>query len=128
MDYTQFEGHTPGSWEANAENCGDGLNVVSESGLLVAHTAVGRDKTGTRIFSDEAKANARLIAAAPDLLADNAQLRAENERLRAALGWIVEFCDEHPEWTENELCNGRDDSAEAEWLAEARAAMGKGAA
>ena len=58
---------------------------------------------------EEAEANARLIAASP--------------RLYAALDWFVQFCDEHPEWTENELCNGRDDSAEAFWLQDARAAI-----
>jgi hypothetical protein len=59
----------------------------------------------------EVEANADLIAAAPDLL--------------AALRWIVEFCDEHLEWTEIELCNGRSDSAEAIWLEDARTAISK---
>jgi hypothetical protein len=44
-------------------------------------------------------------------------------RIAESLQWFVEFCDEHEQWTDVSLCNGRDDSAEAVWLREARAAV-----
>jgi len=54
-------------------------------------------------------ANARALRAVPGIV--------------SAITWIVEYCNEHPEWTEIELCNGSEDSAEACWLNSARAAL-----
>ena len=56
-------GHTPGPWRLNA---GDSIKVMNPRGLCVAFAACG-GMTGVKL--DEAEANARLIAAAPDLLA-----------------------------------------------------------
>jgi hypothetical protein len=52
-------------------------------------------------------------------------IEAAASALYEALAWIVEFCDEHAEWTESELCKGSDDSAEAHWLRAARGAITK---
>ena len=61
--------HTQGPWLVGVENGGGGNNVVAMSGLRVAHTAeVVFFGDGPSISTDEAKANARLIAAAPALL------------------------------------------------------------
>ena len=43
--------------------------------------------------------------------------------LLAALEWFTEYCDEHPDWTRESLCNGDTDSAESCWLESARAAI-----
>ena len=56
-------------WKVTDENCGGGLNIVDENNARIAHTAEYRDKSGTIITSQEAQANARLLAAAPELLA-----------------------------------------------------------
>lgn len=60
--------HTPAPWKAEIENCGDGLNVTTLDGHPIAHTATVRDTNKVIIFPEEAKANARLIAASPELL------------------------------------------------------------
>lgn len=60
--------HTKGIWIANIENGGGGLNIQSESGNTIGHTAISRDKAGSMMLTEEAKANAKLIAAAPEML------------------------------------------------------------
>jgi hypothetical protein len=64
--------HTPGPWSASEENCGGGMNIFAGK-LRIGHTAevseINASRVGARpVTSDEAKANARVIAAAPDLL------------------------------------------------------------
>ncbi len=63
--------HTPGPWRTgvDVENCGGGMNVLAaDDSLRVAHTA--RFVRGGEVLISEpvAKANAHLIAAAPELL------------------------------------------------------------
>lgn len=55
-------------WNADEENCGDGLNIRDYQGRMIAHTAVTRNPDYTPLITEEAKAYARLIAAAPELL------------------------------------------------------------
>ena len=61
---TQMEHHTPGPWVAEHES--DPAQVGTEAGRFVAMTLPCSDSC---IASGEDYANARLIAAAPDLLA-----------------------------------------------------------
>lgn len=61
--------HTPGPWFADTENCGGGMSIKTADGTSIGHTAAVRDPSYTEIRTPEAIANARLIAAAPDLLA-----------------------------------------------------------
>ena len=69
MNTEQFDGHTPGPW-----------NVNDEVGLVIKHGDEAHD------FVDmENGANARLMAAAPDLLAEVKRLREENESLKHRL-------------------------------------------
>lgn len=60
---------TPGPWHVGGENVGDGLSILDAAGNRVAHTAARRNQNVELIDPAEAKANAHLIAAAPDLLA-----------------------------------------------------------
>jgi hypothetical protein len=60
--------HTPGPWSVGEDNVGDGCNIRDANGNRVAHTATSRNHGTEKIDPAEAKANARLIAAAPDLL------------------------------------------------------------
>ena len=76
----QFEGHTPGPWMIS--HIGKQWNhaIHTEDGIRVATTkAVEEDG------HDENEADARLIAAAPDLL-------AECDRLRDALRNLYDTC------------------------------------
>ena len=58
--------HTP--WSIGHENGGGGSTVVDSRGFYAAHTArLVRDGKEV-VTKEEAKANARLIAAAPELL------------------------------------------------------------
>ena len=59
--------HTPGPW---AVDSGEALNVRAPHGGIVAqlHHLKGRHGMGGRLPGGEAVANARLIAAAPELL------------------------------------------------------------
>jgi hypothetical protein len=75
MNTDEYEGHTPGPWTCLEPHQGVGDEVV------VGVVAKGRKMPdgialiGTVGTQPETLANARLIAAAPDLLADNKRLR-----------------------------------------------------
>jgi hypothetical protein len=74
----RFKGHTPGPWSvcgASAGRCGCGLIWCGARDYVVA-TATKEDDDHT-IGDAEFHANAHLIAAAPDLLAEVAALTAE---------------------------------------------------
>lgn len=79
--------HTPGPWKQLSDGIKrhdeDYCQIRDSKGQFIANTAVAI--SSTRL--DEARANARLIAAAPDLLAacDDRQLDAAHDQLSAAL-------------------------------------------
>jgi hypothetical protein len=63
IDLTQFEGHTPGLWGCvPTSNHAHDYRLTKPQGLPLPYSAEGNDHS-------EQRANARLIAAAPDLLA-----------------------------------------------------------
>lgn len=82
MDTKKFEGHTPGPWEYDAtyENVRQANSSRTESNII-AYNVLPH--------------NARLIAAAPDLLAEVTRLRALNAELVGALGGLL-WVDEAP--------------------------------
>lgn len=69
-----LDGTTPGKWEV------ENNRVVSDDGHDICYLVI---HAGLERLSDVP--NGKLIAAAPDLAAENAALRAENKRLRGAL-------------------------------------------
>ena len=78
-----FAGHTPGPWKVYGHRRGGPIHVRCADGTYVVAPLVSRDREAP---------DARLIAAAPDLLRENTELRAtlaqkdeEIKRLRAAL-------------------------------------------
>lgn len=87
-----FEGHTPGPWLAGKPSSVVGWPVVAPSAhgrvicnvSFVANRAGAPAVPGDGAFNRESTANASLIAAAPDLLAERDRLLAEIERLREA--------------------------------------------
>jgi hypothetical protein len=95
----EFAGHTPGPWIAYEMGDEDG----SWSKWSIVHggpIAYGGDNCNGPANS---RANARLIAAAPTLLAEVASLKAENTRLRAALEkWESRF-EMGPDWVSASL-------------------------
>ncbi len=70
MDKKQFEGHTPGNWQFRDGKIRGAMNGSSSASIASIHG----DATS------EGKANARLIAAAPELLAENAALGSVHRR------------------------------------------------
>lgn len=72
--------HTPGPWYVEF---GEAYNVRADHGGIVAqiHNLKGRHGIGGRIDANEASSNARLIAAAPDLL----------EALQRSLNWLASY-------------------------------------
>lgn len=91
MDLTQIDGHTPGPWVVN------GNDVVADDGSVIADVAGGYWWRGRR---PPFAANARLLAAAPELLAEvrrltaeAAALRRERDRLAARLAEIERAAD-----------------------------------
>ncbi len=72
--------HTPGSWRLNADNS---TEVMTVTGLNVARAHCGGIY---HIKLAQAEANARLIAAAPDLLA----------ACEAVLPWLGGLANENP--------------------------------
>lgn len=96
----EFEGHTPGPWRHNADSKAerrrDGSRIYFPCVYIPAREGggghhgdpEGYERLGINIGRDdmdECCANARLIAAAPDLLREREALAAENVRLREAL-------------------------------------------
>ena len=82
---SDFTGHTPGPWEFDEGNMGScyskpyyGIITNSHYSVYIHVGAIADDHRGNRGREDECIANARLIAAAPELL-------AERDRLRQAL-------------------------------------------
>jgi len=78
--------HTPGPWKTDSNTItGQYTLVFDRAGDLVAHTAHGMDPADIDVYGPECEANARLIAAAPDLLAACQELvalwQAEGGRL-----------------------------------------------
>ena len=119
---TREKRYTPGLWRVGAKSH---LNIIAANGFRVASTNTGdfRGKEGREAF-EYAKANAHLIAAAPELL----------EALRACIQYIPEQpincggmkCRE--EWCE--ACNGEAHALKAVehahlQLSRARAAIAK---
>ena len=73
--------HTPGPWQVS------GSSIVAGEICIAAI----EDDGGYEAPYDEREANAALIARAPELLAENAALKADNERLRGELK-ILDDC------------------------------------
>ena len=84
MNPKQFTGHTPGTWLARTGSVIAGSKVLS---FVHNHYHQGMTEA-------EAEANARLMAAAPDLL-------AENQRLREALINVKEIARQRFEYGVN---------------------------
>jgi hypothetical protein len=61
--------HTPGPWELKANETEAGWNLTANDDLLIAQLYIHGATTGGPSSVKESQANARLIAAAPDLLA-----------------------------------------------------------
>jgi hypothetical protein len=89
-----MSGHTPGPWSIFDHHDATRINVRGPNEEFVADCADGfySDETDDWVMADESLPNARLIAAAPDLLEaleailaeDNPTLATMNERLEAA--------------------------------------------
>lgn len=86
------KGYTPGpwKWERVRTSCGFCFRVgpLAISDGKVNHACIYADYPG-QMALELAEANARLIAAAPDMATELTTLRGEVERLRAALRWYA---------------------------------------
>lgn len=66
-----MSGHTPGTWEVGGQsgNPGEGLEIAAKEKLIAWGSATYNEDEDEDVVTDEDRANARLIAAAPELLA-----------------------------------------------------------
>ncbi len=78
--------HTPGPWKVSS--CSDGREIVSHSCGITFPIAEACDGLGKANGLKEAQSNARLIASAPELLAECK--RSLDEIVSALSGGIVE--------------------------------------
>ena len=78
--------HTPGKWQYVQEGI-DAYGIIELDGTSIMHIQALRNSTGASCL----KANAALIAQAPDLLAERDRLKAINAELVAALAELAEI-------------------------------------
>jgi hypothetical protein len=87
--------HTPGPWEVVTDFWGDQIRITGPAGVLVSYAAQAAiyGVETYKIEADEAAANARLIAAAPDLLRELQELILVADELPfTTVGHFVEHC------------------------------------
>jgi hypothetical protein len=89
MEGKQMSQHTPGTWEVGEEDSFQRIafiEILADDGrTTVAHVQCSAENTTFEKLTDEDRANARLIAAAPDLLAAaQSALAGLNARIDAA--------------------------------------------
>ena len=85
LDLEQFEGHQPAPWEASREIHND-PDMAHEQDWLVWCEA-----WSNHICTDQYEADAKLIAAAPSLLAEVKALRKSLERLASMEAMTIAF-------------------------------------
>lgn len=82
---SQFTGHTPGPWEWDSwhqiQNVFYAHELCALDGSFVLETT---NPQNGRVLMVMSRSDARLIAAAPDLLAENQQLREEKRKADTA--------------------------------------------
>jgi hypothetical protein len=79
----ELTAHTPGPWDTEYNSCYDRFEIRSlKQGIFGHFCGWSSDGVATE---QEDKANARLIAAAPELLAENKRLRALVQRWREVI-------------------------------------------
>ena len=94
MDYSKFEGMTPGPWRvkiwdySHASPPRKELNVQTEDNLLATLAWDQGMENPYTIQNEVARANARAIAALPDLIEENKRLR---EALQKAADTFNDF-------------------------------------
>lgn len=106
--------HTPGPWVVWNDREDDGATIANEDGRKLARVnadTISEDLDET--LSPEGKANARLIAAAPEMFAALQKVPRRHDRRRRALRALYD--------------NGdlRDEAACDCWVADVRAAVAK---
>lgn len=91
MTDSRYEGHTPGPWQVDRNNCHTGE-------IATLHHCLNND--WVEIWSPDwpmeyatQEANANLIAAAPDLLSENTALRERVRVLKEALQALTYYHD-----------------------------------
>jgi hypothetical protein len=74
-----MSGHTPGPWEVDSESSNDGeAEVVVAADRTICWTADTFSDEEGAVITDEDRANGRLIAAAPELLASCKEMLASD--------------------------------------------------
>ena len=98
-----FTGHTPGPWEFDEGNMAScygnpyyGIITNTQYSVYIRVGANADDYRGNRGREDECIANARLVAAAPDLLAERDKPREALEELVFLIDHDRYFYDEEP--------------------------------
>lgn len=103
LDLEQFEGHTEGPWRI-VENSNIGNLVEGPTGAEprwhgddgYRGVAMFQSCTAEQLAAKQdanARANGRLIAAAPSLLSENRRLREMLEEMAGALAGLIKACD-----------------------------------
>lgn len=111
--------HTPGPWTMTGEDSGDEYEI-----LRAGDTPAYERTVATVRCCIESKANARLIARAPEMAAEIAQLQADKDELLEALTWALE-CMREAGLGAQASCNGWDADSYRIGESDARALLEK---
>jgi hypothetical protein len=89
--------HTPGPWTVEHKDHGARQFIKSRKGAVAILQNYGSaEAMAAAPLTVERIANARLIAAAPDLLAALVSLQDEVQRMRAISHYFFDQCDQRP--------------------------------
>lgn len=120
LDLSAFEGHTPGPWKVRKTSTHTAVDSVADP--KDPYTVLIDSLTGDKAMDRQFRTDARLIAAAPALLAECKRLQASEAALREALHSAYD-ANYRPVWSHPGSDPQGHRLPDPEWAVEARAAL-----
>ena len=98
INLNEFKGHTPGPWTINVHKVGENISALLIESDMTTHSNCVLAEV--EVENKYAEADAQLIAAAPELLADLIEACERIERLENALKALAQTAGDDPFFNE----------------------------